>query len=813
MDFSQDFKTLQEQISLSLINATRTVGQIANEDLAFQRSLDPSLASTLDEENARLLNIAQRLFKAASSGSEIEMPALPDADALENNWRAVVDVVDNLLEKADTCLDEYTGVIKRLSPARQERDSTPKSKKLRPTNAFRTQNIPKPQRLFNHVPSNDETVPFKPLLTSKPHAIVPLSESLSTFLGANGSTQFKHPYEEEISQYEYPASVYQNAEPIPYLPFESTEAEFVDTPEAVLSMLAELKAAKEIAIDLEHHDTRSYTGIVSLMQISTRNKDWVVDTLKPWRRDLQVLNEVFADPNILKVLHGSFMDIIWLQRDLGLYIVGLFDTYHAAQALGYPKHSLASLLARFVDFDADKQYQMADWRIRPLPEEMFKYARADTHFLLYIFDCMRNELVDKSSRSSDSSDYVVHVLERSKDYALQRYERPIYDETRGLGQGGWYDMLSRTPALFSKEQFAVFRAVHQWRDTVARQDDDSLHYVMPKHVIFSIAKATPTDMPSLLSVCHPISQPVRSRAGELLSVIEKAKAAGAEGPEMLEILRPAASRRGQHIPQAEVSSSKMDVDEVSDQIEHSKALKSTEGLSVRSEISHFWGKSFGSSLWEGLAKKSSGVEGLRLAVPLPQLTAEVFKDPGEDRAPAQQPTPVVDPGARAEHQHVEERKPREDAEDGIFVVKQLGGGKKRKSDEMLDPFSLSTTSDAEVSTSNGRPSLEEDQISIKDEDAAARKAARKAQKKLDKRRRKEEAQNADGSANGQGGDSSGYDRSQAFDYTKAESVLHAKDSKAQSATSKNPYAKSADAPKGARKSRQEKPGKSFTFKH
>ena len=68
-----------------------------------------------------------------------------------------------------------------------------------------------------------------------------------------------------------------------------------------MAMLQELKTAKEIAIDLEHHDEHSYNGIVSLMQISTRDKDWIVDTLKPWRRDLEILNEVFADPQILKV--------------------------------------------------------------------------------------------------------------------------------------------------------------------------------------------------------------------------------------------------------------------------------------------------------------------------------------------------------------------------------------------------------------------------------------------------------------------------------------------------------------------------------
>ena len=68
-----------------------------------------------------------------------------------------------------------------------------------------------------------------------------------------------------------------------------------------MSMLQELRMAKEIAVDLEHHDEHSYIGIVSLMQISTRDKDWIVDTLKPWRRELQILNEVFADSKILKV--------------------------------------------------------------------------------------------------------------------------------------------------------------------------------------------------------------------------------------------------------------------------------------------------------------------------------------------------------------------------------------------------------------------------------------------------------------------------------------------------------------------------------
>ena len=75
------------------------------------------------------------------------------------------------------------------------------------------------------------------------------------------------------------------------------------------------------------------------------------------------------------MFHGAYHDIIWLQRDLGLYIVGLFDTYYASNALGYERKNLAYLLKRFADFDADKKYQMADWRIRYVHNLFFLFSR------------------------------------------------------------------------------------------------------------------------------------------------------------------------------------------------------------------------------------------------------------------------------------------------------------------------------------------------------------------------------------------------------------------------------------------------------
>lgn len=66
-------------------------------------------------------------------------------------------------------------------------------------------------------------------------------------------------------------------------------------------MLGKLRQVKEIAVDLEHHRHRSFSGFVCLMQISTRHDDFIVDTLT-LREELEELNVFFTDPGILKVV-------------------------------------------------------------------------------------------------------------------------------------------------------------------------------------------------------------------------------------------------------------------------------------------------------------------------------------------------------------------------------------------------------------------------------------------------------------------------------------------------------------------------------
>lgn len=130
------FKTLQTEISAALKPTTRSAAAIGKADIPFQRSLNPEAGAQLDAQNARLLHLAQRLIQNAAASSDAVGPKLPDVEAIDANWRGVVDVIDSLLEKADTSLDEYTGVVKRLSPAGEQVGARDAQRRNRMSNTY-----------------------------------------------------------------------------------------------------------------------------------------------------------------------------------------------------------------------------------------------------------------------------------------------------------------------------------------------------------------------------------------------------------------------------------------------------------------------------------------------------------------------------------------------------------------------------------------------------------------------------------------------------------------------------------------------------
>ncbi|KAL2574033.1 hypothetical protein AAZV13_17G164900 [Glycine max] len=269
---------------------------------------------------------------------------------------------------------------------------------------------------------------------------------------------------------------------------ESTPFKLVEEVKDLKELAAKLRSVNEFAVDLEHNQYRSFQGLTCLMQISTRTEDFIVDTLKLRIHIGPYLREIFKDPAKRKVMHGADRDIAWLQRDFGIYICNLFDTHQASKLLNLERNSLEHILHHFCEVTANKEYQNADWRLRPLPDEMIRYAREDTHYLLYIYDLMRIKLfaLSKESESSESSDTpLVEVYKRSYDVCIQLYEKEL------LTENSYLHIYGLQGAGFNAQQLAIVSGLCEWRDIVARAEDESTGYVLPNKSVLEIAKQMP----------------------------------------------------------------------------------------------------------------------------------------------------------------------------------------------------------------------------------------------------------------------------------------------------------------------------------
>ena len=515
----------------------------------FYRSF-PGFRAYCEAQGQRLLHCMSRVMQY--HGCRSHMRDHSKVTELEDKFDMLVDSNDIILERVGILLDEAAGVNKNQQPVLPAGLQVPQTivsswnrkageyHKRTKSETFRllhAKNISRPQLKFREKIDNSNT-PFVPKLFIKPNALKPLPEALTKsgrerkerpedldvpaaladFIHQQRTQQteqdmFAHPYQYELEHFSPPDGVLKKPEPQMYRPIKETPCHFITTLDELVELNEKLMNCKEFALDLEHHSYRSFLGLTCLMQISTRTEDFIIDTLE-LRSDMSILNETFTDPAIVKVLHGADSDVEWLQKDFGLYLVNMFDTHQAARLLNLGKHSLDHLLKLYCSVDADKQYQLADWRIRPLPEEMIQYARDDTHYLLYIYDKMREALWE---RGNEQPTQLKVVWQRSRDICLKKYIKPLFSDESYL------ELYRRQKKHLNTQQLAAFRLLFSWRDKTARQEDESIGYVLPNHMLLKIAEELPKEPQGIIACCNPVPPLVRQQINELHLLIQQAR--------------------------------------------------------------------------------------------------------------------------------------------------------------------------------------------------------------------------------------------------------------------------------------------------
>lgn len=249
-------------------------------------------------------------------------------------------------------------------------------------------------------------------------------------------------------------------------------ASIVNNAETFQEMLAHLKTQPDIAIDTESNSLYVYQERVCLIQISTAENDYLIDTLV--LPGLDELAPLFANPAIQKVFHAGDYDLATLKRDYGFEFINVFDTMLAATALAEPSIGLAALLEKNLGVVMEKKYQRADWGKRPLSSEMLLYAQSDSHYLLELRDILIKKLKDANRLES--------VLEDSA--AVARITLPMKEIEENIWK-------VRGAQDLNPKSLSLLKQLNHFREDLAMQRDVPTFKIFSDRVMTEIATTQP----------------------------------------------------------------------------------------------------------------------------------------------------------------------------------------------------------------------------------------------------------------------------------------------------------------------------------
>jgi ribonuclease D len=276
----------------------------------------------------------------------------------------------------------------------------------------------------------------------------------------------------------------------------------IGDPTELARAVSRLAARGRVAMDTEAASFHRYTDRVYLLQLSSGGDTVLVDPLEV--RDLGPIGAVLADERVEVVFHDADYDLRVLDRDYGFRARSVFDTRIAAQLLGEPSVGLAALLEKYFGVTLDKKLQRADWSLRPLSPDLVAYAAADTAYLLPLRDLLERRMADAGRLAWAREEFarLEHI----------RWTPPERDHA--------HLRLPGAKALSPRAK-VILRALHEWRDGVARSLDRPPFRVAPSEALVAVAREAPTTPGALQRVAGLPRSIARRYEDALLDAVQR----------------------------------------------------------------------------------------------------------------------------------------------------------------------------------------------------------------------------------------------------------------------------------------------------
>jgi ribonuclease D len=264
-----------------------------------------------------------------------------------------------------------------------------------------------------------------------------------------------------------------------------------------------LLSSPTVAVDTESNSLFAYREQVCLIQFSTLDEDYLVDPLA--LGDISELGKVFESKKTEKIFHAAEYDLLTMQRDFDFEFCNLFDTMLAARIAGRKKVGLGTLLEEEFGVKVEKKYQRANWGKRPLPPEMQRYARLDTHFLIPLRNLLDEELKKLGRRELAQDDFV--RLCQVNGTVPEPHEVDVW-RINGV----------RT---LEPQQVTILRYLAEYREASAKKYNRPLFKVIGDRTLVAIAENQPKNLDELSELPGMSSNQVRRHGKALLRAVRE----------------------------------------------------------------------------------------------------------------------------------------------------------------------------------------------------------------------------------------------------------------------------------------------------
>jgi DNA polymerase I-like protein with 3'-5' exonuclease and polymerase domains len=185
----------------------------------------------------------------------------------------------------------------------------------------------------------------------------------------------------------------------------NTNYRVIKTAEELRNAISFLTREPAIGLDTETTDLDPYTSRLRLIQLAATNCVYIVDLdhfqTDDLKRDeaLEPLRQLLASPRPIKIAHNAKFDAKFIKHNLGVDIIGLFDTLLASQLVGAgdieERHGLETVASRYLNETVDKSERLSNWEFE-LSEAQLEYAARDAAVLLPL----REKLIERLKSES-----------------------------------------------------------------------------------------------------------------------------------------------------------------------------------------------------------------------------------------------------------------------------------------------------------------------------------------------------------------------------------------------------------------------------